>query len=222
MPPTCHPHPAPTRSPPRACGVRLGLCAADRRVQDTPRSGELPLLPKLARPVCGNPLWAHEDSSTRAASPVCCSGWGLGPGLVGGRGSTPAGTPAQTCLPHHGRRFCLQHGPLLSLATTIRFGSTRPHIHRGHAGPVLEGLSHLHHASAHLRQAAGPAAADERTPGEGARRPGPSAALALCWDSLTRRPPSHSSARRVQADLCPDTGRPSGLRLGHQHCCVFF
>lgn len=130
--------------------------------------------------------------------------------------------PRRTCLPHHGRRFCLQHGPLLSLATTIRFGSTRPHIHRGHAGPVLEGLSHLHHASAHLRQAAGPAAADERTPGEGARRPGPSAALALCWDSLTRWPPSHSSARRVQADLCPDTGRPSGLRLGHQHCCVFF
>lgn len=175
--------------PPSSCsytitaeGVRgtPGVCVQLTAGSRISWSGELPLLPgKLARPVCGNPLWAHEDSSAGQASPVLQ--WlGPRPWPCWGQGVHPAGTPAQTCLPHHGRRFCLQHGP------SAQPGHNHPSKPRGPTftedtqASVLEGLRvTTTPLPTSARQPAQRLRRSECTPGEGTRRPGPSAALPL-------------------------------------------
>ena len=54
--PTCRPHPAPTRSPPRACGGCLGLRAADCRVQAPLGVGSCPCCRSQLGPSAETPL----------------------------------------------------------------------------------------------------------------------------------------------------------------------
>lgn len=213
MPPTCRPHPAPTPSPPRACGGRLGLRAADHGVQDPPRGAELPLLQEAAQPVCRKPFWAHEDSSTRAAAPGVLQRlgprswpWGKG-GVHSGRNRCP--DPA----PHHGRCFCTEHGPLAQPSTTIPCGSTRPCSHGGHAGPVPEGgVTPATPLPTSARQPAQPLWTN--TLSEGARRPGPQ----QHWPSAGLPPPDvHPLTAALLAGCRPTPrapGPPCGLSAG--------
>ena len=148
----------------------------------------------------------------RAAGPVCCSGWDLSPGL-GGRGvhSGRNSCPDPVQFPHHGRRFCMEHGPSAQPSHDHPVWK-HPRSHRGHTGPVPEGLSHLRPPLPQLC----PAAVDEHVPGEGARRPGPSAALGSAG---TPPPASRPLTAAVLAGCrltCPDTARPAGSQPGRQ------
>ena len=152
--------------------------------------------------------------------PVCCSSWDLGPGLVGGKG----GPLWQELLP---RPSSPPRPALLNRTRALCSARPRPsHVEaRGHAGPVPEGLSHLRHASAHLRQAAGPAAVDKRAKG---RCPAPRALSStgsllglphrtstpsrpLCWQCAGRPPPRP----------CGLSAGPPALAIGTLLCVCF-